>query len=114
MKPYEILAAIGAGGKGEVRWARDAWLKRDVGLNVLPDSSDQDRMARFRARDGGAPYTESADYRSFLRDRRPVPCSEFSEFSSRGERVRLNGKNFPKQMRQVSKLKGFPNEVLNF
>jgi serine/threonine protein kinase len=35
--PYEIVAAIGAGGMGEVYRARDARLQRDVAIKVLPD-----------------------------------------------------------------------------
>jgi protein kinase-like protein/WD40 repeat protein len=48
--PYEITAAIGAGGMGEVYRARDPRLKRDVALKVLPESfaSDPDRLARFQ------------------------------------------------------------------
>ena len=48
--PYEIQAAIGAGGMGEVYRARDTRLKRDVALKILPESfaSDPDRMARFQ------------------------------------------------------------------
>jgi eukaryotic-like serine/threonine-protein kinase len=47
--PYEILAAIGAGGMGEVYRARDPKLARDVAIKVLPESlgSDPDRIARF-------------------------------------------------------------------
>src|SRR5687767_12864991 len=47
--PYEILAAIGAGGMGEVYRARDTKLDRDVAIKVLPDAfaADPDRMARF-------------------------------------------------------------------
>jgi serine/threonine protein kinase len=46
---YEIIAAIGAGGMGEVYRARDTRLKRDVAVRVLPDtfSQDPDRLARF-------------------------------------------------------------------
>ena len=47
---YEILAAIGAGGMGEVYRARDTRLNRDVALKILPDTftHDPERVARFR------------------------------------------------------------------
>jgi len=47
--PYEIAAAIGAGGMGEVYRARDTKLDRDVAIKVLPPAFalDADRVARF-------------------------------------------------------------------
>jgi eukaryotic-like serine/threonine-protein kinase len=47
--PYEISAAIGAGGMGEVYRARDTQLGRDVAIKVLPSflSADPDRLRRF-------------------------------------------------------------------
>src|SRR5438046_2921476 len=46
---YEILAAIGAGGMGEVYRARDTKLHRDVAIKVLPAlfARDPERLARF-------------------------------------------------------------------
>jgi serine/threonine protein kinase len=47
--PYEIVAAIGAGGMGEVYRARDTRLERTVAIKVLPASfaADVDRRERF-------------------------------------------------------------------
>jgi non-specific serine/threonine protein kinase len=47
--PYEIVALLGAGGMGEVYRARDARLKRDIAIKVLPDAvaSSPERLARF-------------------------------------------------------------------
>ena len=47
--PYEVLAALGAGGMGEVYRARDTKLGRDVAIKVLPTifTSDRERLARF-------------------------------------------------------------------
>jgi Tol biopolymer transport system component len=48
--PYEITAAIGAGGMGEVYRGRDATLNRDVAIKVLPATmaADVEGLARFK------------------------------------------------------------------
>ena len=46
---YEVIAALGVGGMGEVYRARDTKLNRDVALKILPNTfaSDPERLARF-------------------------------------------------------------------
>src|SRR5438874_2039323 len=46
---YQVVAAIGAGGMGEVYRARDAKLGRDVAIKVLPAafSENSERLRRF-------------------------------------------------------------------
>jgi serine/threonine-protein kinase len=48
--PYEIIAAIGAGGMGEVYRARDTRLDRDVAIKVVLEQfvADPERLARFQ------------------------------------------------------------------
>jgi eukaryotic-like serine/threonine-protein kinase len=47
--PYEVTAAIGAGGMGEVYRGTDTNLGRQVAIKVLPEAfaSDPERLARF-------------------------------------------------------------------
>jgi eukaryotic-like serine/threonine-protein kinase len=48
--PYEIQSLLGKGGMGEVYRARDAKLKREVAIKILPEefSQDPDRVSRFQ------------------------------------------------------------------
>ena len=48
--PYEIIAAVGAGGMGEVYRARDTRLERTVAIKILPESfaGDRERLERFQ------------------------------------------------------------------
>jgi len=46
---YEVVAALGADGMGEVYRARDTRLDRDVAIKLLPDAfaHDPEGLARF-------------------------------------------------------------------
>ena len=77
---YEILAALGAGGMGEVYRAKDTRLGRDVALKILSASftNDPERVARFRREAqvlASLNHPHIADLRSRGSERRPVPKS---------------------------------------
>jgi serine/threonine protein kinase len=46
--PYEIIAALGAGGMGEVYRARDTRLDRTVAIKILPEHIPAKPQARER------------------------------------------------------------------
>ena len=47
---FKLIDLLGRGGMGEVYWAKDLTLGRDVAIKVLPPefASDPDRVARFQ------------------------------------------------------------------
>src|SRR5215471_18131026 len=47
---YEITALVGKGGMGEIYRGRDAKLKREVAIKILPEefARDADRVSRFQ------------------------------------------------------------------
>jgi eukaryotic-like serine/threonine-protein kinase len=46
--PYEIGAALGAGGMGEVYRARDTRLERTVAIKILPEQVSKDPVRKQR------------------------------------------------------------------
>lgn len=92
--PYELLAAIGAGGMGEVYRARDSRLNREVAIKVLPVSfsSDPERLHRFQQEALAAAALNHpnilAVYDIGTQDNSPYIVSELLEGESLRERLR--------------------------
>src|SRR5947209_16660489 len=91
--PYEILAAIGAGGMGEVYRARDARLNRDVAVKVLPSAfaSDSERLSRFEQEARAAAALNHPNILAVFdigaHDAAPYVVSELLEGETLGERL---------------------------
>ena len=71
---YEIVAALGAGGMGEVYRARDRKLGREVAVKVLAENvaTDPERLARFE---------REAQLENFTRANPVYKCVHFCHFS---------------------------------
>jgi eukaryotic-like serine/threonine-protein kinase len=97
---YEILAAIGEGGMGEVYLARDTKLGRRVALKLLPDyfARDEQRMRRFKqeARAASAfthPNICVVHEVNETGDGRPFIAMEYVEGPTLRERIAKGGMN---------------------
>jgi serine/threonine protein kinase len=92
--PYEILAALGAGGMGEVYKARDLRLGRHVALKTLPQAAEADRAASERF-DREARLVASLSHPHIcqifdigVHDRRPFLVMEYLEGETLADRLR--------------------------
>ncbi len=96
--PYEITAALGAGGMGEVYRAQDPRLGREVAVKVLPASAsaDPERLRRFEqeARAAGALNHPNilTVYDIGMHQGAPYIVSELLEGQTLRERLRSDSK----------------------
>ncbi len=87
--PYEIVAAIGAGGMGEVYRASDTKLDRDVAIKILPEAfaQDADRLARFQREAKTLAVAQSSKHRADSTASRSATASRRSSWSSSRARI---------------------------
>src|SRR5262245_4664336 len=95
--PYEILAALGAGGMGEVYKARDLRLGREVALKTLPQAVEADQAATERF-DREARLVASLSHPNIcqifdigIHDRKPFLVMEYLEGETLADRLRAAG-----------------------
>jgi Tol biopolymer transport system component len=97
---YVVQSLIGAGGMGEVYRARDASLKRDVAIKVLPASvsRDPDRLRRFQLEAEAAAALNHSNILSIFaigqQDGSPYIVTELLEGETLRERLRHGALKF--------------------
>jgi serine/threonine protein kinase len=86
---YEIIAAVGEGGMGQVFRTTDTKLKRDVAIKILPPSmaADADRLARLPARSRSARLAEPSNRRASAFVRRRSTSRQHTDCEERGRRA---------------------------
>jgi serine/threonine protein kinase/Tol biopolymer transport system component len=109
--PYTIVAAIGAGGMGEVYRAADQRLGREVAIKILPAhfSDDPERLRRFEQE---ARATAALNHPNIMavydvgtrEDQSPYVVTELLEGESLRDRLRTGGLPFRKALDYASQV----------